>query len=178
MVSDSILFNTEGIKYTGSKLKILPFIMEKIHSVEGIHRVFDGFSGTTRVSQRLYQEGYEVTANDCSIWSYVFAHCYLLSRKSCAHYQELIDHLNSLEGKYGWFSEHYGGKEEDTKRPFQVKNTMRLDAIREEIDSLNLDMDDKCVALTSLILALDAVDNTLGIMFLILPNGRNVLTMT
>ena len=39
---------------------------------------------------------------------------------------------------------------------------MRLDAIREEIDKWNLDWDDQCVLLTSLILALDAVDNTIG----------------
>lgn len=162
MVKKTMKIQTEGIKYTGSKLKILPFITEKIRSVGGVRRVFDGFSGTTRVAQCLYQEGYEVTANDSSVWSDVFARCYLLSRKPLAHYQELIDYLNSLDGRYGWFSEHYGGLEQDTKRPFQMKNTMRLDAIREELDRLDLDLDDKCVALTSLVLALDAVDSTLG----------------
>jgi len=48
------------------------------------------------------------------------------------------------------------------KRPWQKDNTRKLDAIREEIDRLNLDADDKAVALTSLILALDQVDSTLG----------------
>jgi len=48
------------------------------------------------------------------------------------------------------------------KRPWQKHNTRKLDAIREEIDRLNLDADDKAVALTSLILALDQVDSTLG----------------
>ena len=157
-----MLIQTEGIKYAGSKLKILPFITEKINAIGGVRRVFDGFSGTTRVAQCLYQSGYEVTTNDCSVWSDIFAHCYLLSHKPLSHYQELISHLNSLDVYCGWFSEHYGGNEEDTKRPFQLKNTMKLDAIRDEIDRLNLDIDDKCVALTSLILALDSVDSTLG----------------
>ncbi len=39
------------------------------------------------------------------------------------------------------------------KRPWQKHNTRKLDAIREEIDRLNLDADDKAVALTSLILS-------------------------
>ncbi|MCX5783311.1 MAG: DNA adenine methylase, partial [Elusimicrobia bacterium] len=48
------------------------------------------------------------------------------------------------------------------KRPWQVKNTRKLDAIRDEIERLSLPPVDKAVALTSLILALDKVDSTLG----------------
>jgi adenine-specific DNA-methyltransferase len=48
------------------------------------------------------------------------------------------------------------------KKPWQLHNTMKLDAIREEIDALGLNEVEKSVALTSLILALDAVDNTIG----------------
>ena len=39
---------------------------------------------------------------------------------------------------------------------------MRLDAIRDKIEEYNLLWEDKCVLLTSLIYAMDAVDNTLG----------------
>lgn len=48
------------------------------------------------------------------------------------------------------------------KKPWQVRNTRKLDGIRQAIASLNLDPVDRAVALTSLILALDKVDNTLG----------------
>jgi hypothetical protein len=75
-------------------------------------------------------------------------------------YQPLIDHLNGLPPADGWFTEHYGGT--GLKKPWQKKNTRRLDAIREEIDRLQLDEVTKAVAITSLILALDRVDNTLG----------------
>ena len=51
---------------------------------------------------------------------------------------------------------------QSTKKPFQLKNTMKLDSIRDEIDCLNLEWVDKCVLLTSLIFAMDAVDNTIG----------------
>lgn len=152
---------TEGIKYAGSKLKILPYIVEVLSELP-LTRVLDGFSGSTRVSQALARLGFAVTSSDISAWSETMATAYVLNRRNPKEYQALIDHLNGLKGYAGWFSEHYGGTANDVKRPFQLKNTMRLDAIRDEIDRLHLDDMEKSIALTSLILALDAVDSTLG----------------
>lgn len=153
---------TQGIKYIGSKLKIIPYIQAMIEDLD-VHTVLDGFSGTTRVSQALAQLGYDVTSNDISYWSECFARCYLLHEKDEKYYQEIIDRLNKLDGIDGWFTENYGGDEEMiVKMPFQKKNTRKLDAIRQEIDRLNLNENDKSVILTSLILALDSVDSTLG----------------
>ena len=155
-----IIPKTEGIKYAGSKLKILPYIFEMLGEVKGVESVLDGFSGTTRVSQALAQN--TVSSNDISVWSEVFATCYLKSTKSTAYFQEIIDYLNNIEGKQGWFSDNYGGTVEDTKKPFQLKNTQKIDPIREEIDKMQLPWNEKCVLLSSLILALDKVDNTMG----------------
>ncbi len=155
---------TEGIKYAGSKLKLIPTILEMIQPLDVPH-VLDGFAGTTRVSQALARSGYKVHSNDLAVWSSVFASCYLQATQSKSYYQSLIDELNHLTPFEGWFSEHYGGLPENTlqeKRPWQLKNTMKLDAIREHIDSLNLHPIDKNVLLTSLINALDGVDNTMG----------------
>lgn len=153
---------TQGVKYAGSKLKIIPYIVELLVELEGVKNVLDGFSGSTRVSQAFAQLGYNTTANDISAWSEVFGTCYLKSTQSDQYYQEIIQHLNNLEGYDGWFTENYGGEEAQTKKPFQAKNTRKLDAIRDEIENLNLSWEDKCVLLTSLIYALDAVDSTLG----------------
>jgi adenine-specific DNA-methyltransferase len=154
---------TEGIKYAGSKLKILPYIVEALSELKDVKKVLDGFTGTTRVAQALAQLGYDVTASDISVWSEVFANCYLKSSKPDRFYQEIIDYLNGLSGYDGWYTEHYGAElTGDNKRPFQAKNTRKLDAIRDEIEKLNLDWIDKCVVLTSLIYALDSVDSTLG----------------
>ncbi|MGI0134720.1 MAG: DNA adenine methylase, partial [Candidatus Micrarchaeaceae archaeon] len=63
------------------------------------------------------------------------------------------------------FTDHYGGDPgfpDGTKKPWQVRNTRKLDGIRNEIERLALDPIDKSVALTSLVLALDQVDSTLG----------------
>ena len=152
---------TEGIKYAGSKLKLLPYILQMTSGL-GIRSALDAFSGTTRVAQAFAQSGYDTTANDVAEWSKVFATCYLLSTSPDSYYQPMIDELNSLPGRHGWFAEHYGGSDADGRRPFQLKNAMRLDAIREQIDSWQLTWTDKCVLLTSLIIALDAVDNTVG----------------
>lgn len=154
---------TEGIKYAGSKLKILSYILQEVQALPDVKHVFDGFSGTTRVSQALYKSGYDITCNDISVWSETFGRCYLQAEHPRTYYQPLIDHLNALKGKDGWFSQHYGAQDlSQGKYPFQLKNTQKLDAIREEIDSLQLSQTDQSVLLTSLILALDAVDNSLG----------------
>ena len=160
---------TQGIKYAGSKLKLLPHILRLARKVSA-RTVWDAFSGTTRVSQALAQEGYQVISSDVSIWSEIFGQCYLLNTKEAASYQKLIDHLNAVPGVDGWFTENYGGtanegcsvQEDGLKKPWQIHNTRKLDGIREEIDRLSLSPVERAVALTSLILALDEVDNTLG----------------
>ena len=99
-----------------------------------------------------------------------FGTCYLLNPHPAEHYQPLIDHLNALPEKDGWFTENYGGDpnsgcsvgQDNLKKPWQKHNTRRLDAIRDEIERLALPETEKAVALSSLILALDEVDSTLG----------------
>lgn len=160
---------TEGVKYAGSKLKLLPNILHLARKT-GAKSVLDGFSGTTRVSQALAKTGFCVVANDCAVWSEVFGTCYLLNKKSPSDYRDLIAHLNAVPPSDGWFTENYGGlpnggcavHSDGLKKPWQIKNTRKLDGIREEIDRLRLDRIDKAVAISSLILALDQVDSTLG----------------
>ncbi|MDR0472882.1 MAG: DNA adenine methylase [Treponema sp.] len=164
---------TQAIKYTGSKLKLLPYILNLSKKASGDSKdvtVFDGFSGSTRVSQAYAKTGYKVYANDIAPYTKVFNMAFLLNTHEPKSYQPLIDHLNSLKPIDGWFTEHYGGDEghkvsntgDGFKKPWQKKNTRKLDAIRNEIDKLNLGEVTKSVAITSLILALDQVDSTLG----------------
>ena len=161
--------NTQGIKYAGSKLKILPYLLQTVNRA-GARTILDGFSGTTRVSQALAQMGCSVICNDIAVWSEVFGNCYLLNQKPGQEYQPLIDYLNSLPPTDGWFTRHYGGhpnngsalQPDGRKKPWQIHNTRKLDAIRQEIEALNLDPIDQSVALTALTLALDRVDSAIG----------------
>lgn len=149
---------TEGIKYAGSKLRLLPEILRLVRRA-GARTVLDGFSGTTRVAQALALAGCRVMANDAAVWPEVLGTCYLLNRKPAGHYAKWIEHLNALPGTDGWFTEQYGG---EGKRPWQLQNVRRLDAIRGEIDRLGVSATERAVLLTSLILALDEVDSTMG----------------
>lgn len=160
---------TEGIKYVGSKLSLLPYILQLARKVDA-RTVLDGFSGSTRVAQAFAKLGYRVIANDIAEWSRICATCYLLNTQSADRYRELIEHLNGVSPRDGWFTEHYGGlanggcsiQADGLKKPWQVHNTRKLDGIREEIENLALGEIEKATALTSLILALDEVDSTLG----------------
>jgi len=161
-------FKTEGIKYSGSKLKLLPYILSITDSLP-VKKIFDGFSGTTRVSQAFAKSGYQVASNDISIWSKIFGQCYLKGWKN-QQLQQKIDHLNNIKGYEGWFTKHYGGKvnnglschSDGKKKIWQIHNTKKLDAIRAEVDKIAEHSIEKSILLTSLILALDKVDNTLG----------------
>ena len=127
---------TEGIKYIGSKKRGLDSIVGICKDL-GVTTVFDGFSGTTRVSQALAKSGFSVTSNDKAIWSKVFAQCYLLADfEQREHYSEQIQLLNELHGKDGWFTQNYGGVvngissrgADGLKKPWQTHNTRKLDA--------------------------------------------------
>ena len=160
---------TEGIKYAGSKRKLLSQILAFTDKVKP-ETVLDGFAGTTRVSQALARSGYRVIANDVSVWSEVFAMCYLLNEHPRSHYFPILEYLNNLPPEDGWFTENYGGEPgegnsvggDGLKKPWQRHNTRRLDAIRNEIDRLALSSVERAVVLTSLIYSLDKVDSTLG----------------
>ena len=164
----SLPIRTEGIKYSGSKLKLLPYILSVVRSLP-VKRVFDGFSGTTRVSQAFAKCNYQVIANDRAVWSKVFGECYLKGKKS-SQLQEKIDYLNNLKGYSGWFTKYYGAKasgalsihSDGKKKVWQIHNTKKLDAIRPEIDRVADNSIEKSILLTSLILALDKVDSALG----------------
>lgn len=166
---DMMYTSTEGVRYTGSKKDIIPKILDIVKKID-VSSVLDGFAGTTRVGQFFKKMGYNVDSNDIAIYSKIFGQCYLMNNKPKEYYQDMLDHLNNITPKHGWFSENYGGvnnngssiQSDGKKRPWQIHNTMKLDAIREEIDIITKDEVEKSVLLTSLIMAMDKVDNTLG----------------
>ena len=100
--------STQGIKYAGSKLKLIPHILEMSRRVSA-KTVLDGFSGTTRVSQAFAKMNYNVTCADISVWSEVLGRCYLNGRHASG-YRELIRHLNNCKPVDGWFTHHYGAQ--------------------------------------------------------------------
>jgi adenine-specific DNA-methyltransferase len=149
------------IKYLGSKRLLIPRILECVTSFSGVRTVLDLFSGTARVGHALKQQGYRVHANDHNAYAGTLATCYVqadLDRWGPAA-QRLVDELNALPPRPGWFTETYCVR----SRYFRPENGERIDAIRERIVSLALEPELEAVVLVSLMEAADRVDSTAGL---------------
>ncbi len=149
------------IKYLGSKRVLIPYIVACISSLPKVATVADLFSGTARVGHALKREGYVLHSNDLNKYAYVLAKCYV--EADAGELQDeavkLISYLNGIEGKAGFVTENYC----INSRFFQPHNGERIDAIRDEIERLNLDELLKSICLTSLMEAADRVDSTTGV---------------
>ena len=157
---------TQGVKYLGSKKNLLPFITE---AVDRLHAktAIDVFSGTTRVAQALRQRGIATTTSDLSWATSCYAGAYVHNGDN-SHLAPFVDGMNRLPGVVGWLTENYTGDVPESAprgdgRCFQAKNTRRADAARDYIETLDLLPWEKSTLVTSIIRALDAVDNTVGV---------------
>ena len=148
------------IKYLGSK-RTLVGVLGAIAQAAEAKTAVDLFTGTTRVAQEFKRNGLDVIASDSATYSDVLAKCYLEADATKIDQQELaqkITYLNSLPGIRGYVTENFCEK----ARFFQVKNGMRIDAIRQELEE-NFKSDPLYpILLTSLMLAADHVDSTTG----------------
>ena len=168
------LFNTEeltthdthGVKYIGSKKKLLPYIGKALEPL-GIKTAIDVFAGTTRVAQYLRQNGIQTDTSDLSWATTSYAYTYVHNQDN-KHLQKYIDEMNKFTGVDGWLSENYSGavSQEDPRgdgRCFQLKNTRKADEARDFVESLDILEWEKHTLITSIIKALDGVDNTVGV---------------
>ncbi len=149
------------IKYLGSKRLLLPHLVAAFSALPGTRRVLDLFSGTARVGRALKAAGFEVIANDQLRFAATLARCYVEAEPAQVGEpaRRLIDELNRLEGREGYFTRTFC----IDARYFQPKNGVRVDAIRDAIAARDLDPLIEAVVLTSLMEAADRVDSTTGV---------------
>lgn len=150
------------IKYLGSKRRLIPWIMETIKTnCPKALSVLDLFSGTSRVGFALKEQGYSVEANDHNRFAFHLAHCYLETNIDDipSDFISIMHHLNNLPGKDGFFTENYCHK----ARFFHPDNGRKIDAIRQEIDRLEINANLRSVLLVSLMEAADRIDSTCGL---------------
>lgn len=150
------------IKYLGSKRKLVPHILEQIEAIPDITRVCDLFTGTTRVAQACKHAGMYVVANDLASYSAVLAEAFIATDADeidIERMQDLLNHLNTLPGEPGYITKTFC----EEARYFHPRNGQRIDAIRTEIDRLELSEAERSVLLTSLLLAADKIDSTTGL---------------
>jgi len=161
--------DTYGIRYLGSKSKILPLIIKVVDGLKlDDKKIIDVFTGTTRVAQAFKMHGYEVTTSDLSWASEAYSNAFICNDGSVAHLQKYIDELNALSPKADWITNHYCdvAAKADASANIKVwkrKNGMKADAIREHIETLNVKPWEKMYLISCLIFALDKLDNTVGL---------------
>jgi adenine-specific DNA-methyltransferase len=149
------------IKYLGSKRTLLPRILDCVRSIREDGTVVDLFSGTSRVGHALKGAGYRVLANDNAHYAATLAGCYVAADREDVE-REVLDalaHLSAIEPAAGWFTRTYC----EASRYFHPTNGARIEAIRTEIETMNLRRPVRDVVLTSLLEAADRVDSTTGV---------------
>ena len=149
------------IKYIGSKRLLIPQILAAVGAFEGVERVLDLFSGTSRVGYALKGAGYQVVSNDHLSYAATLARCYVEADRDAQHApaERILAELSTLPGRPGYFTETFC----EGARYFQPKNGARVDAIRDRIQELSLEPILEAVVLTSLMEAADRVDSTTGV---------------
>ena len=166
------------IKYLGSKRALVPLILDTVRRLP-VRSVCDLFAGTTRVGQALRSAGLHVVSNDTASYSEAFGRAYIEADETVdrARIRALLAHLDHLPPAPGYVTRTFC----EDARYFRPANGARIDAIRSEIDRLELDDVERGVLLTSLLEAADRVDSTVGLQMAYLkswaPRASNPLEL-
>lgn len=160
--------HTTGVKYIGSKASLIPYILNCIDTQlpEPPKTVLDVFTGTTRVAQAFKARGWTTHTSDLSWASSCYSHTWIANAGTNTHLQPRIAELNALPGVPDWITQNYcdaRGEKGGIVRVWQAKNGAKADAIRSRIAEWDLAAWERDTLITSLILALDKVDNTVGV---------------
>ncbi|RLY05374.1 Dam family site-specific DNA-(adenine-N6)-methyltransferase [Streptococcus hillyeri] len=156
---DETPLNIGNRRYLGSKQKMLDFLDRVVtENTEGVKSVADIFGGTGIVSDMFRRKGAKVIINDIlhsntisyNTW---FGNDKIDYSKVCDLIAEL-NNINSFTDNY--FSKNFGDKY------FSLENARKIGAIREKIESYDINKREKSFLLTSLIYAMDKVANTVG----------------
>jgi adenine-specific DNA-methyltransferase len=149
------------IKYLGSKRRLVPVLGQLLAAAEA-RTALDLFTGTTRVAQEFCRQGAHVTAVDSASYSEVLAQCFVALDGRAVDRAEVADALQHLAARppiHGYITETFC----ERSRYFHPDNGMRIDAIRQGIEDDFADSPLRPILLTSLLLAADAVDSTVGL---------------
>ena len=152
-------FQLQNRRYLGNKYKLLGFIEDIIsEKCGGVKSFCDIFSGTGVVGERFNNGEIKIISNDLLNANYICLKAFLGSKNNIEKdIIEKINHLNNLEVKEdNYFSEHFGGSF------FTIGNAKKIGLIREEIEKIAKNEEEKSILLCSLIYSVDKVANTVG----------------
>lgn len=156
---DDSFLRIENRRYLGSKLKMLDFINEVVeNNISDIKTVADIFGGTGVVADLFRKKGKKIIINDI-LHSNVINYYTWFGNENIDYNKviSIITELNNLTPTSdNYVSINFGGKY------FSYENAKKIGAIREQIDSYDVNEREKSFLLTSLLYAMDKVANTVG----------------
>ena len=152
-------FQIQNRRYLGNKYKLLDFLEDIVNEkCIGFESFCDIFAGTGVVGERFNKINVEIISNDLLFSNYVALNAFLGIKD---FYKDdlkcKINYLNNLEPtEDNYFSLNFGN------RYFTPDNARKIGKIREEIERISSNKDEKFLLLTSLLYAADKVANTVG----------------
>lgn len=152
-------FQLQNRRYLGNKYKLLGFIEDIVNEkCNGFNVFCDIFAGTGVVAERFNNKNIKVIANDLLASNYIPLKTFLgISNIDFTEIEKKINLLNAIEAtEDNYFSMNFG------QTYFTLENARKIGAIREKIDELTSDENEKAVLITSLLYAVDKVANTVG----------------
>lgn len=152
-------FQLQNRRFLGNKYKLLGFIEDIVNEkCNGFNVFCDIFAGTGVVGERFNEKNIKIIANDFLASNYMPLRAFLgTSNVDFGKIEKKINLLNDLEAnKDNYFSKHFG------ETYFTLENARKIGAIREKIDEIATDENEKALLITSLLYAVDKVANTVG----------------
>jgi len=151
-------FQLQNRRYLGNKFKLLGFIEDIVEARCGeVHSFCDIFAGTGVVGERFNKPEIKIISNDFLHFNYLCLKTFI----GTSSYNEIslnkkIDYLNGLEAQENYFSKYF------SNTYFTLENAKKIGTIREEIDNISDNENEKNILLCSLLYAVDKVANTVG----------------
>jgi len=152
-------FQLQNRRFLGNKFKLLDFIEDIINKESPRFAVFcDIFAGTGVVAERFNKKNIKIIANDILVSNYIPLKTFLgITNFDSENINRKIEFLNNLKPySDNYFSEHFGNTY------FTLENARKIGAIREKIDKIAEDENERFILITSLLYAVDKVANTVG----------------
>jgi len=152
-------FQLQNRRYLGNKYKLLGFIEDIISEKCGkINSFCDIFAGTGVVGDRFNDPEIIIISNDFLSANYVCLQSFLGTNTDIREdISQKIEHLNKLHSEEeNYFLKHFSGTY------FSEENAKKIGTIREEIDRISENDNEKNILICSLLYAMDKVANTVG----------------
>jgi len=152
-------FQIQNRRYLGNKYKLTAFISDILsEKCDSFQSLCDVFAGTGVVGNHFNNKNVRIISNDFLYSNYVALKTFMgITNINLNKLKEKIDFLNSLKPvKDNYFSLNFGNTY------FTLENARKIGVIREKIEEISYNNEEKSALITSLIYAMDKVANTVG----------------